>query len=390
MAVRRVYMDNSATTRVNPKVVEAMLPYFTEEYGNPSSLHNAGRAARKGLEAAREKIASILGCQPKEMVLLSGGTEGDNLAIAGAARANRKKGTHIITSQIEHHAILNACSELEKEGFKTTYLPVDAQGVVKLDELEKAVTGETVLVSIMHANNEVGTVQPIEEICDIAHKHGVLVHTDAVQSVGKVRINLKDFKVDMLTMSAHKIHGPKGIGGLFIRAGTRMQPLQFGGHHEFRKRAGTENVPGAAGFAAAMELAYSGFDAHTAKLRALRDRLQAGIVKAVPEVQVNGHPEKRLPNITNISFKYIEGEGIILSLDALGVCVSSGSACTSDSLEPSHVLSAMCVPVETAHGSIRFSLGLDNTDEDVDFVLQNIPQMIQRLREMSPLYHKSK
>ncbi|MEW6026303.1 MAG: cysteine desulfurase NifS [Planctomycetota bacterium] len=390
MTQKIIYLDNSATTRVRQEVIEAMGPYFSEVYANPSSLHQKGREARIAIEKAREQVAGLLGADPKEIIFTGSGTESDNLAIFGAANANRSKGNHIITSKIEHHAVLNSCAQLEKQGFEATYLPVDEQGTVLVKELEKAIRKETVLVSIMHSNNEVGTIQPMDEIAQVCSSRGVILHTDAVQSVGKIRFNLQKSKVNLLSLTAHKFHGPKGAGVLYIRKGTKITPLQVGGHHEFRKRAGTENTPGIVGLAVAMELSYNEMDANNKRMAELRDRLQKGLSDKVDEIRINGNPGKGLPHILNVSFKYVEGESILLNLDSLGICVSSGSACTSESLEPSHVLSAMGVPVETAHGSIRFSLGRETTKEEIDFTVETVAKVIKRLREMSPLYHKSR
>lgn len=386
--MKLIYLDHAATTPLHPEVLEAMKPYFSGEFGNASSLHQVGRLARTAVESAREKMAKYLKCEPKEIIFTSGGTESDNLALFGVARAQQQKGKHIITSQVEHHAILNACKQLEKEGFEVTSIPVDKDGIVLIDELKKSIKPQTILISIMHANNETGVIQPIEEIGKIAREHQIAFHTDAVQSAGKIKIELDKLPVALLTISAHKIYGPKGVGALFIRRGTRISPIQFGGHHEFRRRAGTENVPGIVGLARAIELAMTSLDAEGKRLKTLRDKLEVGIIKNIEEVQVNGHRTKRLPNLLNISFHYVEGEGIILNLDSYGICVASGSACTSESLEPSHVLSAMGVPVQLAHGSIRFSLGKDNTESDIDFTIDCLVKVIDKLRKMSPLYHK--
>jgi len=390
MTQKTVYLDNSATTRVRPEVIEEMRPYFNEFYANPSSLHQRGREARLSIEKAREQVASLLGADPREIIFTSGGTEADNLAIFGTAYANRSKGHHIITSQIEHHAVLNSCHQLEKQGFEVTYLPVDSQGAVVVKELEKAIRKETILVTIMHSNNEVGTIQPLDEVARICASKGVSLHTDAVQSVGKIRFNLQKSKINLLSLTAHKFYGPKGVGVLYIRKGTKINPLQVGGHHEFRKRAGTENTPGIIGLAKAMELVYKEMDATNKRMIELRDRLREGLSNKIEEIKINGNPETGLPHILNVSFKYVEGESILLNLDSSGICVSSGSACTSESLEPSHVLSAMGVPVETAHGSIRFSLSRETTKEEIDFTVETVVRVIKRLREMSPLYKSKK
>ncbi|MFH0888842.1 MAG: cysteine desulfurase NifS [Planctomycetota bacterium] len=381
-----IYLDNSATTKVHPLVVEAMKPYWDGYYANPSSLHQNGRDVREAIDKAREQVAQLFGADPKEIIFTSGGTECDNLAIFGIAYANRSKGNHIITSQIEHHAVLNSCHQLEKQGFEVTYLPVDSDGCVMIKELEKSLRKETILVSIMHSNNEVGTIQPIEEIVEICNSKGVICHTDAVQSVGKVRFDLGKSKLNLLSMSAHKIYGPKGVGVLYIRKGTKIIPLQYGGHHEFRRRAGTENTAGIIGCTKALELVYADMESTNKRMTELRNRLQGFISGNIPEIKINGHLEKRLPHLLNVSFKYVEGESILLNLDSYGICVSSGSACTSESLEPSHVLSAMGVPTEITHGSIRFSLGRETAKEEIDFTGETLVKVIQRLREMSPLY----
>lgn len=390
MTQKAVYLDNAATTRVNPLVLEAMNPYFDEFYANPSSLHQKGREARLAIEKAREQVAGLLGADPKEIIFTSGGTESDNLATFGSAYGNHSKGNHIITSQIEHHAVLNSCHHLEKQGFEVTYLPVDSTGVVVVKELEKSIKKETILATIMHSNNEVGTIQPLDEIAEICASKRVLLHTDAVQSVGKIRFNLQKSKINLLSLTAHKFYGPKGVGVLYIRKGTKINPLQVGGHHEFRRRAGTENTPGIIGLAKAMELVYKEMDATNKRMAELRDRLEGGLSSKIDEINVNGHLRSRLPHILNIVFKYVEGESILLNLDNFGICVSSGSACSSESMEPSHVLSAMGVPAEMAHGSIRFSLGRETTREEIDLTIATMSDVIKRLREMSPLYKKSR
>lgn len=351
-------------------------------------MHHKGREAREAVENARLSIAKHLSADHKEIIFTSGGTESDNLALFGAALANKNKGNHIITSQIEHHAVLNSASQLAKQGFEVTYLPVNKDGLVDPADLKKAVRDNTILVSIMHSNNEIGVIQPMEKLADIAQKKGIVFHTDAVQSIGKIRIDLSKLPVALLSFSGHKIHGPKGVGVLYVRKGTKITPLQYGGHHEFKRRAGTENVPGIVGIAKAMELLHADFDNHASKMSQLRDLLQENILSRIPDAQVNGSRTKRLSNMTNITFKYVEGESIILNLDTHGICVSSGSACTSETLEPSHVLTAMGVPAEFAHGSIRFSLGIENTREEIDFTVDCLVKIVQRLREMSPLYKK--
>jgi cysteine desulfurase len=370
------------------EVLEAMLPYMKETYGNASSIHQFGRPARKAVDEARAKVASLLGAaSPEEVIFTSGGTESDNYAIKGVAHALKSRGNHIITSAIEHHAVLNACKFLEKEGCKVTYLGVDQYGMVDPDELKKAVTDKTILITVMYANNEVGTIEPIEQIGKIAKERGVYFHTDAVQAVGKLPFAAKDLNVDLLSMSAHKIYGPKGIGAIYIRKGTKITQQLHGGHHEMAKRAGTENVAGIVGLGRAAELAKKEIP-EEAKIKELRDHLYKGITSKIEDVKLNGHPEKRLPNTLNVSFTYLEGESIILNLDLEGVATSTGSACTSGTLEPSHVLSAMGVDPVNTQGSVRFSLGRYNTKEEMDYVISVLPPIIKRLRAMSPLYEK--
>ncbi len=384
--MRTIYLDHSATTPVHPEVLKAMLPFYKGEYGNASSIYRLGRDARVAIDEAREKVARLLNSEVKEIYFTSGGTEGDNLAIKGVACALREKGNHIITSQIEHEAVLNTCHYLEKDGFDVTYLPVDQYGMVGLDDLEKAITGQTILISIMHANNEVGTIQPIAEIGALAHQRGVLLHTDAVQTVGKLPVDVEALNVDLLSLSGHKFYGPKGVGALYVREGTKFHPLAHGGHHERWKRAGTENVPGIAGLAKALEICQGELEEETEREQRLRDALQNGIREAIEGVRFNGHPTKRLPGSLSVCFERLEGEALILSLDLKGVMASTGSACSSGSLEASHVLKAMGVPIEIAHGSARFTLGRDNTQEDIDYVLDMLPEIVQRFRNMSPLH----
>ena len=388
--MRKVYLDHNATTPTHPEVVKEMLPYYGKIYGNPSSIHQFGQEARKAIDEAREKVADFIGAIQEEIIFTSGGTEADNFAIKGIAYANEKKGKHIITSSIEHHAVLNPCKYLEKQGFQVTYLPVDKYGLVDPDEVEKAITKETILITIMHANNEIGTIEPIAEIGKIAKEKGICLHTDAVQTVGKIPVNVNKLNIDSLSLSAHKIYGPKGIGGLYVRKGIRIQPLIEGGHHEKNRRAGTENVPAIVGLGKAVEIAKTTLDKESIYLTNLRDGLCSGIGEKIDSVYLNGHPVKRLPNTLNMSFEFVEGESIILNLDMKGIAVSSGSACTSGSLEPSHVLKAMGVEPAIAQGSVRFSLGKDNTEEDIDYVLEVLPEIIVRLRAMSPLYRKQK
>jgi len=388
---KKVYLDNNATTKMREEVLEAMLPFYKDIYGNASSVHQFGRAARVAIDDARAKVASLLGAQgPEDIVFTSGGTESDNFAIKGVAQALKAKGNHIITSLIEHHAVLNTCKALEKDGYKVTYLPVDQYGIVDLEALKKSITDKTILITIMYANNEMGTILPVAEIGKIAKDRGIYFHTDAVQAVGKVPFKVREMNVDLVSMSGHKIYGPKGIGALYIRKGTKITPQMYGGHHEMGKRAGTENVAGIVGLGKAAELAKKETVEEAGKLAELRDYLYKGIISKIQHVRLNGHPENRLPNTLNVGFKYLEGESIVLNLDMEGIAVSTGSACTSGSLEPSHVLTAMGVDPAETQGSIRFSLGRDNTKEDMDYVLEVLPPIIQRLRDMSPLYEKGK
>jgi cysteine desulfurase len=388
--VRRVYLDHSATTPVDPEVAELIMTYYTSKFGNPSSIHAYGREAKKGLEDARQQIATLIGAQPEEIVFTSGGTEADNMALIGAALANQKKGNHIITSAVEHHAILDTCKYLEKQGFKLTILPVDKDGLLSVEAVEKALTPETILVSIMHANNEVGTIQPIEEIGKLLQGKGIIFHVDAVQSLGKIPVNVNDLGVNLLTASSHKIYGPKGVGCLYIRKGTRIQSLVHGGSQERKRRSGTENLPGIVGFGKACELAGQRMEADSAMIADLRDRLMKGIFDKIDHVKLNGHPTKRVPTNLNVSFEFIEGESLLLSLDMKGIAGSSGSACTSGSLDPSHVLLSMGICHEIAHGSLRLTLGRENTVEDVDYVLEVLPEIVTRLRAMSPLYDRER
>ncbi|MBQ4551569.1 MAG: cysteine desulfurase NifS [Clostridia bacterium] len=384
--MKRIYLDNAATTAVHPQVIEKMLPYFTDCYGNASSVHFVGRDARKALEDSRRRVAAVLNCKPQEVYFTSGGTESDNWALKGAAFANRKKGNHIITSAIEHHAILHTCEWLEKQGFEITYVPVDEFGVVNPADVEKAIKDETILVSIMAANNEIGTLQPIKEIAEICHAHKVLFHTDAVQAMGAVKVDVQEIGCDMLSLSAHKFHGPKGVGVLYVKQGTRIENLLHGGAQERSRRATTENVAGIVGLAEALELATADIEGKAAYLTNLRDQLIDGLT-ALPYVRLNGHRTQRLPGNVNISVRFIEGEALLLRLDMAGIAGSSGSACTSGSLDPSHVLLAIGLPHEIAHGSLRLSLTETNTQEDVDYVLETLPGIISSLRDMSPLYH---
>lgn len=377
-----IYLDNNATTQVDPAVIEAMLPYLTTYFGNPSSMHSFGGKVGQAVKQGREQIASLLGAEASEIVFTSCGTEGDNAAIRAALSAQPNK-RHIITTVVEHPAVLNLCKRLEKEGYTVTYLSVDDKGLLDLHELEAALTGNTALVSVMYANNETGVIFPIEEIGQIVKEKGAIFHVDAVQAVGKVPLDMKTSTIDMLTLSGHKIHAPKGIGALYVRRGVRFRPFMIGGHQERGRRGGTENVAGIVALGKAAELAQQHLlEVETEKR--LRDRLEQGILSAIPNTVVNGHSTKRLPNTTNIGFKYIEGEAILLSLNQFGICASSGSACTSGSLEPSHVLRALGLPYSVLHGSIRFSLSRYTTDAEIDRVLEVMPQVVERLRAMSP------
>lgn len=380
-----IYMDNAATTATRPEVLEAMLPYFTEHYGNPSSIHSVGRDARRAVEKARAQVAAALGAQPREIYFTAGGSESDNWAILCASRALAAKGKHIITSQIEHHAVLHTCQYMEKQGYEVTYLPVDENGLVSVEDVKNAIRPDTVLISIMAANNEIGTIEPIREIGKVAHEAGVLFHTDAVQAVGAVPIDVNDWNVDMLSLSGHKFHAPKGIGALYIRKGVKISNLIFGGAQERGLRAGTENLPGIVGLGAAIELAVTELPEYTRRLTALRDRLIDGILQNIPDVRLNGHRTQRLPGNVNVSVRYVEGEALLMRLDLAGVEASSGSACTSGSLDPSHVLLAIGLPHEIAHGSLRLSLGNDTTEADVDYVIEKLPGIVKDLREMSAL-----
>jgi len=385
--MKRIYLDHNATTPVNPEVLKEMLPYFGEEYGNASSLHSFGRYAREAVEDARAKVSNLIGpVEPVDIVFTSGGTESDNFAIKGVAHALKSKGKHMITSEIEHHAVLNTCEFLAKNGYEVTYIPVDEYGLVDIGAVKKAVRPDTILISIMFANNEVGTIEPVKEVSAIAREKGVLFHTDAVQALGKIPIDVEEIGIDLLSISAHKIYGPKGTGALYINKKAKMTPFMHGGHHERNRRAGTENVAGIVGFGTACKLAGEYMEKENRRILALRDRLRDGINKNIGDVKLNGHPLMRLPNTLNISFKYVEGESVLLNLDLKGIAASSGSACTSGSLEPSHVLSAMGVEPATAQGSVRFSLGAENTEAEIDIVIKELPPIIKKLRDMSPLY----
>ncbi len=389
--MKRIYLDHAATTPTHPDVLAGMLPYFSEKFGNPSSLHSFGQEARAAVERAREQVAALINARSEEIVFTSSGTEADNTAIQGVAAANFEKGNHIITSKIEHHAVLEPCHWLEKHGFTVTYLPVDKYGLVDPKDIAKAITDKTILVSIMHANNEIGTIEPIEEISQAIRlkaqgsRHKVLFHTDAVQTAGQIEVDVEKLGVDLLSMSAHKFYGPKGVGCLYISKGTRLEPLIRGGEQERRRRASTENVPGIVGFGRACELAKKELDSRQKHLIPLRDRLIKGIMGKIPDVILNGHPEKRLPKNVDVTVKYVEGEAMLLNLDMAGIAASTGSACSSGSLEASHVLLAAGISPELAHGSVRFTLGRMTTETEIDEVLEVFPKIVDKLRKMSPL-----
>lgn len=383
---RFVYLDNSATTPVKPQVLEAMLPFLKEEYGNPSSIYRKAGASALAVSKAREQVAQALNATASEIFFTACGTEADNWAIKGAAFANQKKGKHIISSQIEHHAVLHSLEYLEKQGFTVTYLPVDGEGKVRPEDLKNAITDETILVTIMMANNEIGTIEPIKELAAIAKEKNILFHTDAVQAVGSIPVDVKELGVDMLSLSAHKFGGPKGVGALYIKKGTKIDTFMHGGAQERNRRAGTENVAGLAGLGEAISLATVNLTEKAKRIESLRNKLIDGVLKAIPDSHVNGSLADRLPGNANFCFRYIEGEALLLRLDAKGVAASSGSACTSGSLDPSHVLLALGLPHEIAHGSLRLSIGEQNTEEDIDYVLEILPDIVQTLRKMSPLY----
>lgn len=384
--LERIYLDNAATTPVRPEVLQEMMPFFSEIFGNPSSVHFYGRKSKAALEEARERVANAIGAKKEEIVFTSGGTESDNLAIKGVAYAKQNKGNHIITSTIEHHAVLETCHFLEKNGFNVTCLPVDATGLVNPEDVRNAITDQTILISVMHGNNEIGTIEPIAEIGAIAKEKGITFHVDAVQTVGNVPVKVDALNCDLLAVSAHKLYGPKGIGALYVRKGTRLVSLLHGGEQERRRRAGTENLTAIVGFGKAIELAVAEMPAKAEHITRLRDKLIKGIMGTVPYTRLNGHPAKRLPGNVNIAYEYIEGESVLLNLDMVGIAASSGSACSSASLEPSHVLTAIGLPHEIAHGAIRFSLGRETTEAQIDRVLELLPGIITKLRAMSPLY----
>ena len=382
------YFDNAATTRTDDEVLKEMLPYFSENYGNPSSIYKLGRTNRRAVEIAREQVAKVINADPNEVYFTAGGSESDNTAIRGIAYAYKQKGNHIITSKIEHPAVLETCKQLEKEGFEVSYIGVDENGIINLEELKSEIRETTTLITVMFANNEIGTIEPIAEIGKIAKEHNIVFHTDAVQAVGSVKIDVKEMNIDSLSLSGHKLYGPKGIGALYVRKGVRFQKFVNGGHQERNKRAGTENVPGIVGLGKAIELAYQNLDEHNKKIKELRDYYVAEVQKRIPYIKINGDMEKRLPGNSNISFRFIEGEGLLLNLDLKGICASSGSACTSGSLDPSHVLLAIGLPHEIAHGSLRITIGKYNTKEEVDYLLDNLEEIVSRLRNMSPLWEE--
>ena len=388
--MNRIYMDNAATTRVSEPVLQAMLPYLTDIFGNPSSVHGFGRDARRALDAAREQVANALGAKVNEIYFTGCGTEADNWAIRGAAYARRNKGKHIITSAIEHHAVLHTCEQLAKEGFDVTYLPVDEYGLVSVQSLEAAMREDTILVTIMAANNEIGTIEPIAELAAVAKAHGALFHTDAVQAIGSIDFNVKEMGIDMLSLSGHKFHAPKGVGALYIRSGLKIDRLIQGGAQERTQRAGTENLASIVGMGKAIEIAAAKVKEHNEYLKTLRDHMISRILTEIPATRLNGHAEQRLPGNVNVSIRYIEGEALLLSIDIKGIAASSGSACTSGSLDPSHVLLAIGLPHEIAHGSLRLSLSEDNTMEEVDYAVDALKEIVNRLRDMSPLYADAK
>ena len=384
--MREVYFDNSATTKVDEEVLKEMLPFFEKSYGNPSSIYKLGRENKKAIEDARDKISKVLNAKSEEIYFTAGGSESDNTAIKGIAYANKLKGNHIITSKIEHPAVTESCKVLEKEGFEVTYVDVDENGILDIEKFKAAITDKTILVTIMFANNEIGTIQPIKEIGEITKNRNIYFHTDAVQAVGSLEIDVEELGIDALSLSAHKFYGPKGIGALYIKKGVKFQKYIDGGHQERNKRAGTENVPSIVGLGKAIAMAYENLEEHNKKIKELRDYYVSEVQNKIPYIRINGDIEKRLPGNSNISFRYIEGEGLLLNLDIKGICASSGSACTSGSLDPSHVLLAIGLPHEIAHGSLRISIGKYNTKEEVNYLVESLVEIVQKLRDMSPLY----
>lgn len=383
-----IYLDNSATTKLDKEVLKEMLPYLQENYGNPSSAYRIGRENKAIIEDARKQVAKVLNANTEEIYFTSGGSESDNMALKGVAFANQDKGRHIITSKIEHPAVLDTCKELERHGFEITYINVDKNGIVDLKQLETSIREDTILISIMFANNEIGTIEPIKNIGRIAKQYNILFHTDSVQAIGNIKIDVKELNIDSLSLSAHKFYGPKGIGALYVKKGVKFNKFINGGHQERNKRAGTENVAGIVGLGKAIELAYQDLEKHNKQIKELRDYYVEEIAKRIPYIKINGDTEKRLPGNSNISFRFIEGEGLLLNLDLKGICASSGSACTSGSLDPSHVLLAIGLPHEIAHGSLRISIGKYNTKEEIDYVIDCLVEIVGRLREMSPLWEK--
>jgi len=388
--MRMIYLDHAATTPTRPEVVKSMLPFFTDAFGNPSSIHSLGQEAKGAVEEARTKVAELIGARSEEIIFTSGGTEADNFALKGIAYANEDKGNHIITTSIEHHAVLEVCKFLGRRGLRISYLPVDKYGLVDPQDVRKAITDKTILISVMHANNEVGAIEPVEEIGTIAREAGVYFHSDAVQTAGHIPVNVDELKVDLLSISAHKLYGPKGAGVLYVRKGTKLVSLMHGGAHEKRRRAGTENVPAIVGLGKAVELAGQEVGKEAERLAYLRDKLIKGLGEKIDHIRLNGHPTRRLPNNVNVSIDFVEGESMLLNLDLAGICASTGSACSSASLEPSHVLLALGLPPEQAHGSLRLTLGRENTEADVERVLEVLPGIVARLRAMSPLLKTQK
>ncbi len=386
---KTIYLDNAATTKIDKEVIKAMLPYLTDQYGNPSSIYSLARESKKAIESSREEVAKAINAKPNEIYFTSGGTESDNWAIKGIAFANENKGKHIITTNIEHHAVLHTCKYLKKYGFEVTYLPVKENGIVDINELRKAIREDTILISVMFANNEIGSIQPIKEIGKIAKEKGIYFHTDAVQAVGKIPIDVNELNIDLLSLSGHKLHGPKSIGALYIKNGVKISNMLHGGGQERKMRAGTENVPSIVGLGKAIEIATENINEKNEKIIELRDILINGLLEKIPDTILNGDREKRLPGNVNVCFKYIEGESILLMLDMKGVCASSGSACTSGSLEPSHVLLALGLEHEIAHGSLRLTLSKYNTQKDVKYLLEILPEIVQKLRDMSPLINQN-
>lgn len=386
--MNKIYVDNAATTRVDDEVLKEMLPYFSENYGNPSSIYSIARDTKKVIEIARERVAKILNANPNEIYFTGCGSESDNTALKGVAYANKDKGNHIITSKIEHPAILDTCKFLEKQGYEISYIDVDENGIIKLDELKKSIKDTTILISIMFANNEIGTIQPIKEIGEIAKERKIVFHTDAVQAVGNINIDVQELNIDMLSLSAHKFYGPKGVGALYVRQGVKFEKFMNGGHQEKNKRAGTENVAGIVGLGKAIEMAYEDIDKYNEDLLNLRNYYFEQIQKRIPYIKINGDLENRLPGNTNVSFRFIEGEGLLLNLDLKGIYASSGSACTSGALDPSHVLLAIGLSHEIAHGSLRVTFGRYNTKEEVDYIIDSLVEIVDKLREMSPLYEE--